>query len=104
MTGWTTQGVTYPELVEDYVRERYGKMLVGDVRSTTVGAKSGSLRDLDGILVHSAGLYQNFMIQTAIESTGGSISSDPDWRVAFGKAAARLAILLDSTNDDALNS
>jgi len=96
MTGWTTQGVNYPELVEGYVRKRYGRELVAEVSEASKGAKSGSLRDPDGILVHSVGLYQNLMIQIAIENAGGFVSSDPDWSVAFGKAAAHLASVMDS--------
>lgn len=93
MTGWTTQTVFYPELVSDYVKERLGQELVADEVHAS-GAKSGGTRDPDGILVHSSGLYQNLMVQMAIENSGASVHADFTWETAFGMAAAQLAMLL----------
>jgi nucleoside 2-deoxyribosyltransferase len=93
MTGWTTQTHFYPEHVLEYVKERFGQNLTEDV-SSAPGAKSGGARDPDGVLVHSAGLYQNLMIQMAIETSGGAVYSDSSWETAFGKAATYLAKLL----------
>jgi len=92
MTGWTTQTLFYPEHVSGYVRERFGQELMEDVVGSS-GAKSGVARDPDGVLVHSAGLYQNLMVQMAIESSGGSVHADSSWEKAFGRAAAQLATL-----------
>ena len=94
MTGWTTQKVFYPEYVLEYVKERYGQGL-REVAESAPGAKSGSARDPDGMLVHSSGFYQNLMVQMAIESSGGSVHADPSWEKAFGNAAAQLAKLLE---------
>ena len=93
MTGWTTQALFYPDHVSEYVKERFGQDLVEDVESAP-GAKSGGARDPDGVLVHSAGLHQNLMVQMAIESSGGSVNADSSWETAFGKAATQLAKLL----------
>jgi nucleoside 2-deoxyribosyltransferase len=93
MTGWTTQHLFYPEFVSEYVKELFGRGLLEDVEGAP-GAKSGGSRDPDGILVHSSGLYQNLMVQMAIETSGGTVHADPSWESAFGKAAAQLAGLL----------
>jgi len=93
MTGWTTQMRFYPEHVLEYVKERFGQGLQEDEKSQP-GAKSGGSRDPDGILVHSSGLYQNLMVQMAIETSGGSVHADSSWESAFGKASAQLALLL----------
>lgn len=58
------------------------------------GANSGALRDADGILVHSEGLYQNLMIEMAIEAGGGQVFASPDWKTAFARAARCLGDLL----------
>lgn len=94
MTGWTTQKVFYPEYVSEYVRERYGRGLLVDSEETS-GAKSGSARDLDGMLVHSSGLYQNLMVQMAIETSGGNVHSNTSWKTAFENAAIQLARILE---------
>jgi nucleoside 2-deoxyribosyltransferase len=93
MTGWTTQMRFYPEHVSEYVKERFGQDLQEDEKRQP-GAKSGGSRDPDGVLVHSSGLYQNLMVQMAIETSGGSVHADSSWESAFGKAAAQLALLL----------
>lgn len=93
LAGWTTDARSYPEKVRDFMKEAYRL----DLRETTPnasGATSGALRDADGILVHSEGLYQNLMIEMAIESAGGATFASPDWRTAFAKAARHLAGLL----------
>jgi nucleoside 2-deoxyribosyltransferase len=94
MTGWTTQKVFYPEHVAEYVKERYGQGLREDAEKAP-GAKSGSARDPDGMLVHSSGFYQNLMVQMAIESSGGSVHADASWKKAFENAADQLAKLLE---------
>jgi nucleoside 2-deoxyribosyltransferase len=99
MTGWTTQTFFYPEYVSEYVEERFGRGLVADMDSAP-GAKSGGSRDPDGVLVHSAGLYQNLMVQMAIESSGGSVHAAPSWETAFGMAASELAKLLQDQSTD----
>ena len=93
MTGWTTQHLFYPELVSEYVKERFGQGLREDMGNQP-GAKSGGSRDPDGILVHSSGLYQNLMVQMAVETSGGHVFSAPSWETAFGKAATQMAKLL----------
>lgn len=93
MTGWTTQTHFYPEYVLEYVKERFGQNLTED-GVTSTGAKSGGARDPDGVLVHSAGLYQNLMVQMAVETSGGHVFSDLSWETAFGKAATQMAKLL----------
>jgi len=93
MTGWTTQPLLYPEYVTEYVKERFGQNVTKDAESSP-GAKSGVIRDPDGVLVHSAGLYQNLMIQMAIEASGGSVYADSSWETSFEKAAIHLAKLL----------
>jgi len=94
MTGWTTQKAFYPEHVSEYVKERYGQDLIEDTERAP-GAKSGSARDPDGMLVHSSGFYQNLMVQMAIESSGGSVHADASWKDAFGNASAELARLIN---------
>jgi nucleoside 2-deoxyribosyltransferase len=95
MTGWTTQTLFYPDQVSHYVNERFGRGLMDDGENAP-GAKSGSARDPDGVLVHSSGLYQNLMVQMAIETSGGSVYADLSWETAFAKAAAQLAKLLQN--------
>ena len=95
MTGWTTDGRTYPDKVKDYMKDVYGEDLLS-VERNEKGGTSGSLRDPDGILVHSEGLYQNLMIQMAIEQSGGRAYADADWIKAFDLAAEHLSRLIDS--------
>lgn len=89
MAGWTRDGRSYPEKVADFFRER-GEAL-NFTESNATGATSGSLRDPDGILVHSEGMVANGMAPGFIELSGGAVFSDPDWRVAFEAAARNLA-------------
>ena len=95
MTGWTTDGRTYPDKVKDYMKDVFGEDLLS-VERNEKGGTSGSLRDPDGILVHSDGLYQNLMIQMAIEQAGGRAYADADWTKAFDLAAEHLSRLIDS--------
>ena len=97
MTGWTTQYLFYPEIVSEDVKERFGQGLMADLGNQP-GAKSGRGRDPDGILVHSSGLYQNLMVQMAIETSGGSVHSDSSWELAFAKAAGELAQLFRNSS------
>lgn len=60
------------------------------------GGTSGLLRDPDGVLVHSQDMYQNLMIQMAIESTGGYVSADENWQIAFEQASVHLAKIISS--------
>ncbi|MGF1619487.1 MAG: nucleoside 2-deoxyribosyltransferase [Rhodomicrobiaceae bacterium] len=92
LAGWTTDARPYPEKVRDFMKEAY-RLDLHEGAPSASGATSGALRDADGILVHSEGLYQNLMIQMAIEAAGGAVFAAPDWRTAFGEAARHLAKL-----------
>jgi nucleoside 2-deoxyribosyltransferase len=93
LAGWTTDARPYPEKVRDFMKEAYRLDLHEGARNAS-GATSGALRDADGILVHSEGLYQNLMIEMAIEAAGGTVFAAPDWPTAFGNAARHLAKLM----------
>jgi nucleoside 2-deoxyribosyltransferase len=90
MTGWTRDPRAYPERVAAFFRDTFGLELHA-TEPGRVGGTSGELRDPDGILVHSKGCLQNAMVDIGIELRGGRVFADPDWRVAFGQAAAHLA-------------
>ena len=94
MTGWTTDGRSYPDKVEDYMRSVFGEEL-RTVGKNEKGGTSGALRDPDGILVHSDGMYQNLMIDMAIAKSGGRVFADEDWMSAFEKAAEHLGRLVN---------
>ncbi len=94
MTGWTVDGRPYPDKVKHFFSETFG-LSVSAAAATGSGATSGAARDPDGMLVHSEGMRQNLMIEMAIESLGGAVVADPDWRKAFRGAARRLRRLLD---------
>lgn len=100
MAGWTTERRHYPELVKEYFEDRYGQALAASDLAGD-GAKSGLLRDPDGMLVHSEGLYQNLMIEAGIEAAGGAVFANTNWRIAFGKAAEHLAVLFKSPQRNA---
>ena len=89
MTGWTTDARTYPDKVEEYMRSVFGEELKSVERNER-GGTSGALRDPDGILVHSEGMYQNLMIDMAISKSGGQVFADKDWKRAFARAAEHL--------------
>lgn len=93
MSGWTTETSLYPEIVSRFFKEHFDTQLT-NTSSNDTGGTSGSLRDLDGVLVHSEGMYQNIMVQKAIEEAGGLISANSDWKVAFRNAAIALSALL----------
>lgn len=93
ITGWTTDARPYPEKVSDFMKEAYQLDLV-ETAPNASGATSGALRDADGILVHSEGLYQNLMIEMAIEAVGGKAFAAPDWQTAFMAAGRCLADLI----------
>jgi nucleoside 2-deoxyribosyltransferase len=90
MTGWTTDERPYPAKVRDFMRQAY-RLDLHEGEPNASGATSGGLRDADGMLVHSEGLYQNLMIEMAIEAAGGAVFGSPDWKTAFGQAARHLA-------------
>jgi nucleoside 2-deoxyribosyltransferase len=93
IVGWTIDARPYPIKVRDFMKEAYQLDLHETVPNSS-GATSGALRDADGILVHSEGLYQNLMIEMAIEAAGGQVFASPDWKTAFARAARCLADLL----------
>ncbi|MGH6981000.1 MAG: nucleoside 2-deoxyribosyltransferase [Stellaceae bacterium] len=91
--GWTGDGRSYPVKVADYFKSVFGGSL-HDAKANATGGTSGGKRDPDGILVHSQGCVQNGMVHVGIELGGGRVFADRDWRVAFDRAATRLAKML----------
>jgi nucleoside 2-deoxyribosyltransferase len=90
MTGWTIDGSLYPNKVQRFLKECYDE----DVQiapPNETGATSGSARDGEGLLLHSAGMVQNLMTEGGIRLSGGKVFSDPDWKIAFDRAATCLA-------------
>lgn len=90
LVGWTTDPRDYPTKVADF----FDHIFHLDLRHTsanTSGGTSGTMRDPDGVLVHSSGCYQNAMIDYGIRGMGGAIVADPDWERAFAGAVAHLA-------------
>jgi nucleoside 2-deoxyribosyltransferase len=86
MAGWSTDPRDYPAKVRSF----FGTAFSLDLTATDPGAKggtSGTMRDPDGVLVHSQGCLQNAMIDISI----GAVFADPDWEVAFDQAAAAIA-------------
>ncbi len=96
MCGWTQDGRSYPQKVENYFKRVFGAPLRPAVASPT-GGTSGAKRDPDNILVHSQGCVQNGMVHIGIERGGGKVFANPDWRVAFDLAAAHLAKMFRGT-------
>jgi nucleoside 2-deoxyribosyltransferase len=90
IVGWTIDARPYPVKVRDFMREAY-QLELQETAPNASGATSGVLRDADGILVHSEGLYQNLMIEMAIEAAGGEVFASPDWKTAFAAAGQCLA-------------
>jgi nucleoside 2-deoxyribosyltransferase len=86
LAGWTRDGRDYPQKVASY----FGSPLQ-PAADNAQGGTSGSLRDPDGLLVHSEGCVQNAMVHIGIERAGGTVSAHADWDVAFAAAAAQLA-------------
>lgn len=93
MAAWTTDSREYPQKVKDFF------LSTGEQLRAIENEKlpsSGQLRDPDGILVHSQGMYQNAMAQGAVELSGGKVFSASNWEYAFHQAAQSLAAQLKS--------
>ena len=90
LAGWTRDVRSYPERVAGFFADRFGLSLTA-ADAGAQGGTSGTTRDPEGILVHSDGCYQNAMTQVGIELSGGQVSADPVWTVAFERAAAAMA-------------
>ena len=93
IAGWTSDPRDYPVKVSDHFQRTFGLALV----TTEPGAKggtSGTMRDPDGMLVHSQGCLQNAMIDVGIATAGGQVFAHPDWEAAFDQAATCLSGLL----------
>jgi nucleoside 2-deoxyribosyltransferase len=90
MAGWTSDPRSYPSRVEAFFKDAFGLML-HPAGAGGQGGTSGTLRDPDGILVHSEGCFQNAMTQVGIELAGGRVYADPDWTIAFDAAVRDLA-------------
>jgi nucleoside 2-deoxyribosyltransferase len=93
LAGWTTDPRDYPTKVSAFFQGTFGLTLVAAVPGAK-GGTSGTLRDPDGMLVHSQGCLQNAMIDFGIATAGGRVFGDPDWETAFSQAAAALASCL----------
>ncbi len=90
LAGWTRDPRDYPERVRAFFADTFGLPLQTAQPGGT-GARSGVLRDPDGILVHSEGCLQNAMMQVAIELSGGGVHADPTWTTAFEQAIIDLS-------------
>ena len=90
LVGWTADPRDYPARVAAYFGDVFGETL-RPAPACTLGATSGSLRDPDGILVHSESCYQNAMTEIGIELSGGQVFADQDWSRAFAAAVRDLA-------------
>ena len=75
------------------MRTVFGEELAS-VEKNERGGTSGALRDPDGVLVHSEGMYQNLMIDVAIEKSGGRVFADTEWQTAFRLAAEHLSRII----------
>jgi nucleoside 2-deoxyribosyltransferase len=93
LVGWTADPRDYPARVAAYFRDIFGEAL-RPAPAGTLGATSGSVRDPDGILVHSESCYQNAMTEIGIELNGGQVFADLDWTRAFESAVRDLAARL----------
>ena len=90
LAGWTRDPRPYPERVRAYFAETFALPLVPGT-SGGPGARSGDLRDPDGILVHSEGCLQNAMTEIGIELSGGAVAAHEEWQTAFEHAVLHLA-------------
>ncbi len=90
LTGWTSDPRDYPAKVRDYFLDTFGLKLV-TAEPGAKGGTSGTMRDPDGILVHSQGCLQNAMIDIGIATAGGHVFWHSDWETAFSQAAAAIA-------------
>lgn len=93
VVGWTSDTRTYPVKVHDYFHHTFGLGL-SEAEAGLKGGTSGTMRDPDGVLVHSQGCLQNAMIDLGIATAGGEIFADPDWQMAFDRAAKFLEGLI----------
>lgn len=93
LAGWTRDPRDYPQRVRDYFENTFGLSLVAGTLDGP-GARSGALRDPDGMLVHSEGCVQNAMVHIGIELSGGVVYADTQWLRAFNAAVAHLGKLL----------
>jgi nucleoside 2-deoxyribosyltransferase len=90
LAGWTCDPRDYPAKVRDHFQDTFGlKLLIAEPGAK--GGASGTMRDPDGILVHSQGCLQNAMVDIGIATAGGQVFGHPDWETAFSQAAADLA-------------
>lgn len=99
LAGWTRDPRQYPDRVHDFFADTFGLTLTAGETGGT-GARSGALRDPDGMLVHSEGCVQNAMIHVGIELSGGSVWADTKWLAAFEAAVVGLAGLLTAPSGD----
>jgi nucleoside 2-deoxyribosyltransferase len=103
LAGWTRDPRGYPVRVREFFADVFHMPLsVSDTSGT--GARSGALRDPDGILVHSEGCLQNAMVHVGIELSGGEIFANPDWLVAFSAAIESLSFRLNTPASRRLNA
>ena len=95
IVGWSRAPRHYPAKVQ----EHFAAVFHLDLVSTEPGAKggtSGTMRDPDGVLVHSHGCLQNAMIDHGIMTAGGEIFAHAEWEIAFDQAAASIGRRLGS--------
>lgn len=97
MEGYTVDGRPYTEKVKTYWTAAWGQTLAQRPRSDAPA--SGSMEDPDGMLVHSEDFLQNGMVQGFIELSGGAISVNEDFFLAFEVAARRLAHRLKAAKE-----
>jgi nucleoside 2-deoxyribosyltransferase len=97
IAGWTQDPRPYPQRVADFFHAVFERPLI-QTAPGPVGGTSGSMRDPDGVLVHSEGCYQNAMVHIGIELAGGVVAADPDWERAFSLAVASIARQLQSAS------
>ncbi len=90
IAGWSRDPRDYPAKVRSYFQQIFGLPLV-DTGPGATGGTSGTMRDPDGILVHSQGCLQNAMIDLGIGTAGGTVVGHTEWQIAFDQAAAHLS-------------
>ena len=88
IAGWTRDPRPYPAKVAAHFAAAGLDLTASDPGTT--GGTSGTLRDPDGMLVHSEGCLQNAMIDMGIATSGGAVFAEPDWESAFSHAARHL--------------
>jgi nucleoside 2-deoxyribosyltransferase len=90
IAGWSRDPRDYRSKVRDYFEQTFGMPLVS-AEPGAKGGTSGTMRDPDGILVHSTGCLQNAMIDRGIATAGGQVFAHSDWEESFSQAAAHIA-------------